>query len=138
MNEAARHTLYADGAARGNPGPAGSGAALVAPDGEVVAEVMRYLGRATNNVAEYTALIIGLEEAQRRGLDALDVRMDSLLVVQQVRGAWKVRHPGLAPLAARAIALLRSFRSIDVRHIPREQNGLADELSNRAIDERVA
>ncbi|MBM4421586.1 MAG: ribonuclease HI family protein [Chloroflexi bacterium] len=132
-----RYLLFADGAARGNPGPAGSGAALVDPDGKVVAEVMEYLGRATNNVAEYTALIIGLEEAKRRGIDAIDVRMDSKLVVEQVLGRWKVRHAGLEPLAARAIALLRSFPAIEVRHIPREENTIADLLSNRAIDERA-
>ena len=90
-----RATLYADGGARGNPGPAGSGAVLLDEDGVVIAELMRFLGHATNNVAEYTGLIIGLEEALRRGIDELDVRMDSLLVVQQMKGIWKIKHPGL-------------------------------------------
>ena len=95
-------TLYADGGARGNPGPAGSGAVLMDERGVVIAELRRSLGHATNNVAEYTGLIIGLEEALRRGVDDLDVRLDSLLVVQQMNGVWKIKHPGLRPLALRA------------------------------------
>lgn len=130
-----RALLYADGAARGNPGPAGSGAALVAPDGTVIAERMRFLGHATNNVAEYTALIIGLEEAARLGIDHLDVRMDSLLVVQQMKGLWRIKHPGLKPLALRAGELLAGLPSRTIEHIPRERNGIADALANRAIDE---
>jgi ribonuclease HI len=127
--------LYADGAARGNPGPAGAGAVLYDERGKVVAELARPLGRATNNVAEYSALILGLEEAERRGATAIDVRMDSLLVVQQMRGLWRIKHPGLMPLALRAGALLASFKQRDISHVPREQNAAADELSNRAIDE---
>jgi len=130
--------LYTDGAARGNPGPAGSGAALVAPDGTVIAEVTRFLGHATNNVAEYTALIIGLQEASRRGIEHLDVRMDSLLVVQQMKGLWRIKHPGLKPLALQAGALLAGFPSRTIEHIPREENGIADELANRAIDQTMA
>ena len=127
--------LYADGAARGNPGPAGSGAALVAPDGTVIAELTRFLGHATNNVAEYTALIIGLEAAARLGIDHLDIRMDSLLVVQQMKGLWRIKHPGLKPLALQAGALLAGFPSRTIEHIPRERNGIADALANRAIDQ---
>ena len=127
--------LFADGAARGNPGPAGAGAVLLDEDGNVVAEMTRYLGRATNNVAEYTALIIGLEEARRRGIEELEIRMDSLLVVQQMRGAWRIKHPGLRPLALRAGELLASFPSRTIRHVPRAQNHLADALANRAIDD---
>ena len=127
--------LYADGAARGNPGPAGSGAALVAPDGTFIAELTRFLGHATNNVAEYTALIIGLEAAARLGIDHLDIRMDSLLVVQQMKGVWRIKHPGLKPLALQAGALLAGFPSRTIEHIPRERNGIADALANRAIDQ---
>jgi ribonuclease HI len=131
-------TLYADGAARGNPGPAGAGAVLLGDDGAVLAEATKFLGVATNNVAEYTGLIIGLEAAKRLGVDELDVRMDSLLVVQQMRGLWRIKHPGLRPLALRAGALLAEFPRRTVAHVPREQNGLADALSNRAIDEAGA
>ncbi|HVR88655.1 MAG TPA: ribonuclease HI family protein [Candidatus Limnocylindria bacterium] len=130
-----RATLYADGAARGNPGPAGSGAVLLDERGLVIAELTRFLGVATNNVAEYTGLIIGLEEAQRRGIDELDIRLDSLLVVQQMRGVWRIKHPGLRPLALRAGELLAHFPKRTIEHVPRELNGLADALSNRAIDE---
>ena len=130
-----RATLYADGAARGNPGPAGSGAVLLDEGGRVIAEITRFLGVATNNVAEYTGLIIGLEEARRRGIDQLDIRLDSMLVVQQMRGVWRIKHPGLRPLAQRAGELLAQFPDRTIEHVPRELNGLADALSNRAIDE---
>ncbi len=131
-------TLYADGGARGNPGPAGSGAVLLDEDGRVVTEIARFLGHATNNVAEYTALILGLEEAEKRGATELDVRMDSLLVVQQMRGRWKIKHPGLRPLALRAGELLARFPVRTIEHVPRAENGLADALVNRAIDEGLA
>lgn len=127
--------LFADGAARGNPGPAGAGAVLLDADGRVVAELTRYLGTATNNVAEYSALILGLEEARRRGVDEIDVRMDSRLVVEQMRGLWKIRHPNMKPLALRAGQLLASFPRRSIRHVPRDDNAIADALSNRAIDE---
>jgi ribonuclease H / adenosylcobalamin/alpha-ribazole phosphatase len=130
-----RATLYADGGARGNPGPAGSGAVLLDEQGRVIAELWRSLGRATNNVAEYTGLIIGLEEALRRGIEDLDVRMDSLLVVQQMNGQWKIKHPGLKPLALRAGELLARFPRRTITHVPRELNTLADALVNRAIDD---
>jgi ribonuclease HI len=130
-----RATLYADGAARGNPGPAGSGALLVAPDGTRLAEIARPLGHATNNVAEYTALVLGLEEARRLGIEELDVRMDSLLVVRQMQGLWKIKHPGLKPLALRAGALLAQFKDRTIEHIPREENSEADKLANRGVDE---
>lgn len=127
--------LYADGAARGNPGPAGAGAVLEDDHGAVLAEVARYLGRATNNVAEYSALIAGLEEARRRGVTDLDIRMDSLLVVRQMQGLWKIKHPGLKPLALRAGALLAEFPTRKIDHVPRDANAHADALANRAIDE---
>jgi ribonuclease HI len=130
-----RATLYADGAARGNPGPAGAGAALLDEEGHVIGEVTRYLGTATNNVAEYTALIIGLEEARRRDVTELEIRMDSKLVVEQMNGRWKIKHPNLRPLAVIAGELLRSFPERRIRHIPRAENAIADALANRAIDE---
>ena len=131
-------TLYADGGARGNPGPAGSGAVLLDERGVVIAELRRSLGHATNNVAEYTGLIIGLEEALRRGVDDLDVRLDSLLVVQQMNGVWKIKHPGLRPLALRAGELLARFPKRTIVHVPRELNTLADAQVNRAIDEALS
>jgi len=130
-----RAVLYADGAARGNPGPAGSGALLLDERGATLAELTRALGHATNNVAEYSALILGLEEARRRGIEAIDVRMDSLLVVRQMQGLWKIKHPGLRPLALRAGALLAEFAERRIEHVPREENTLADALANKAIDQ---
>ncbi|MGH2377213.1 MAG: ribonuclease HI family protein [Candidatus Limnocylindria bacterium] len=127
-------TLYADGAARGNPGPAGAGAVLFGEGGEVLAELHKALGRATNNVAEYEALILGLEEAKRRGIARLDVRMDSMLVVRQMQGLWKIKHPGLRPLALRAGALLAEFPARTIEHVPREENFHADRLANLALD----
>jgi ribonuclease HI len=130
-----RAVLYADGAARGNPGPAGAGAALLDEEGRLVGEAMRSLPHATNNVAEYTALIIGLEEARKHEVEDLEIRMDSKLVVEQMNGKWKIKHPNLKPLAQQAGALLASFPKRQIRHVPREQNTIADALANRAIDE---
>lgn len=130
-----RPMLYADGAAKGNPGPAGAGALLLDAEGRPLAELTLALGHATNNVAEYSALILGLEEALRRGIEEIDVRMDSLLVVRQMQGVWKIKHPGLKPLALKAGALLARFPARSIEHIPREQNSLADALANRAVGE---
>jgi ribonuclease HI len=130
-----RAVLYADGAARGNPGPAGAGAALIDEGGRVVAEAMRYIPHATNNFAEYTALIIGLEAARRHNVQDLEIRMDSKLVVEQMNGKWKMKAANLRPLALEAGALLATFPERVLRHIPREQNTIADALANRAIDE---
>jgi ribonuclease HI len=133
----AEATLFADGGSRGNPGPAASGAVLVAPGGEVLDEVGLYLGVATNNVAEWTALCIGLERAAERGLRRLAVRMDSELVVKQMRGEYRVKHADLQPLHRRATALLRRFEHVDIKHIPRKQNGLADGLVNAVLDQEA-
>jgi len=134
-----RVTLYADGGARGNPGPAAGGAVLLGEDGRVLCERGEYLGTATNNVAEYTGLIVGLEEAKRLGtVTMLDVRMDSLLVVQQMRGIWKIKHPGLRPLAIRAGALLAEFPRRTIEHVPRDLNHLADAVVNRILDEAAS
>ncbi len=127
-------TLYADGAARGNPGPAGAGAVLFGEDGRVLAELHKALGHATNNVAEYEALILGLLEAKRRGVERIDVRMDSMLVVRQMQGLWRIKHPGLKPLALRAGALLAEFPQRSIEHVPRDENAHADRLANLAVD----
>jgi ribonuclease HI len=128
--------LHADGACRGNPGPAGAGAVVETPDGELVAELKEYLGPATNNIAEYRALLLGLEAARRRGAAEVTVRMDSQLVVRQVAGTYKVRDAKLRLLHAQVEALRRSFRRLTVEYVPREENEAADRLANLAIDER--
>jgi ribonuclease HI len=127
-------TLFADGGARGNPGPAASGAVLVAPGGAIIAEIGEYLGPTTNNVAEWNALCIGLEAALERGILDLSVRLDSQLVVKQLCGEYRVKQPHLQPLHRRAKALLRRFERIDVEHVPRAQNKLADRVVNRVLD----
>jgi ribonuclease HI len=127
-------TLFADGGSRGNPGPAASGAVLLDADGELIEEAHAYLGVKTNNVAEWTALVLGLEAASRRDIRRLAIRLDSELVVKQLRGEYRVKHPDLQPLHRRALALLRKFEHVDLRHVPRKQNVLADKLVNRVLD----
>jgi dinuclear metal center YbgI/SA1388 family protein len=129
-----RYRLYTDGGARGNPGPAGIGARLMTAGGDVVEDLADYIGKATNNVAEYQALIAGLEVALDRGVERLDVFLDSELVVRQVNGQYKVKDAGLKPLHQQACALLSKFHEVDVRHVRREQNAAADALVNQAID----
>ena len=130
----ARYRLYTDGGARGNPGPAGIGARLLTPDGDVAEELGDYIGRTTNNVAEYQALLSGLEMALDRGVERLDVFLDSELVVRQVNGQYKVKDAGLKPLHQQACLLLSRFHDVEVRHVRREQNAEADRLVNEAID----
>ena len=130
-----RLLIHTDGAARGNPGPAGAGAILRdAATGEVLAEVAQGLGRATNNVAEWTAVRLALEEARRLGASRVDLRMDSELVARQITGIYRVKHPDLKPIHAAVMALLRGFDGYTVGHVPRELNRDADRLSNVAID----
>lgn len=134
-----RFTIYADGGARGNPGPAGSGAIVRNESGETVATVSEFLGVATNNVAEYTAVLRAFEtlaamlEDKAREAD-LDVRLDSMLVVKQMGGEWRIKNEGLKPLAARVAELARSFRSVSYTHVYRDQNKDADRLANEAMD----
>lgn len=127
-------TLFADGGSRGNPGPAASGAVLVDGNGALLEEVGEYLGVATNNVAEWTALLLGLQAAANRGIRRLAVRLDSELVVRQMRGEYRVKHADLQPLHRRALALLKRFEHVDLRHVPRKQNALADRLVNSVLD----
>jgi ribonuclease HI len=130
-----RLLIHTDGAARGNPGPAGAGAILRdAATGEVLGEVAQGLGRATNNVAEWTAVRLALEEARRLGASRVDLRMDSELVARQITGIYRVKHPDLKPIHAAVMALLRGFDGYTVGHVPRELNKDADRLSNVAID----
>ena len=127
-------TMFADGGSRGNPGPAASGAVLLKPDGTVIREVGEYLGRATNNVAEWTAVALGLQAALDEGLRTLAVRLDSELVVKQLSGEYRVKHPDLQPLHQRVRSLLRQFEHVDIRHVRRKENALADALVNRILD----
>jgi dinuclear metal center YbgI/SA1388 family protein len=129
-----RHSLYTDGGARGNPGPAGVGAVLLSSSGDVVDELAHFIGVATNNVAEYQALIAGLELALDRDVERLDVFLDSELVVRQLSGQYRVKDANLKALHGQATYLMHKFHEIDVKHVPREQNAAADALVNQAID----
>ena len=131
-----RLVIHTDGAARGNPGPAGLGAVLKTPDGRIVAELAEFLGVRTNNHAEWRAVEAGLEEALRLGARRVDLRMDSQLVARQIIGAYRVKHPDLAPIHRRVMELLARLEGYTVGHVPRELNREADRLSNVAIDER--
>jgi ribonuclease HI len=125
--------LRTDGGARGNPGPAGAGFVLER-DGEVVVRGGAFLGETTNNIAEYEALIWGLENAADAGASNLIAYADSELVVKQMTGEYKVKHAGLKPLFARARDLSRALGHVDFVHVRREDNRLADELANEAMD----
>ena len=126
--------VWTDGGARGNPGPAGYGVVVTTPSGQVLAEVAEGIGRATNNVAEYRGAIAGLEQARALGARRVRVRADSLLVVNQQKGLWKVKNAALRPLADEAARLARGFERVVWEHVPRERNRHADALANRAMD----
>jgi ribonuclease HI len=126
--------LHVDGGARGNPGPAAIGVVVAQPDGEVLDEIAETIGVATNNVAEYRALLRGLDRARALGAREVELVNDSELVARQLTGAYKVKHPAMKPLHAEAIAALRGFDAWGVRSVPRAQNSRADELVNQALD----
>ena len=131
-------SLFTDGACRGNPGNGGAGAVLVGDSGEVVSTAKRFLGHCTNNVAEYQALLLGLDEALGRGATAISIYLDSELLVRQIQGVYRVKNPSLKPLMADIQALLGRFETWQVAHVPRRENAMADKLANEAIDEALA
>ncbi|MDY6049499.1 MAG: reverse transcriptase-like protein [Corynebacterium sp.] len=131
-------TIYADGGSRGNPGIAGSGTAVFGSDGTLLTEIVEYVGKATNNVAEYHALINGLTAAADLGADSVEVFMDSKLVVEQMSGRWKIKHKDMLALAQQAQALIARFGSFSISWVPREKNKHADRLSNVAMDAGAA
>jgi ribonuclease HI len=133
------HLIVAcDGAARGNPGPAGIGVHVTTEDGSLVAEIARGIGEATNNVAEYTAAIEGLSLAQELGARTATLRSDSLLLVNQLTGRYRVKTPHLQPLHRRVRGLAAGFERISFEHVPRERNREADRLANEGVDRWLA
>ncbi|MFR9729518.1 bifunctional RNase H/acid phosphatase [Saccharopolyspora sp. MS10] len=132
-----RVLVEADGGSRGNPGPAGCGAVVRDAAGAVLAERSRWLGTATNNVAEYEGLLAGLRAAAELGADEVEVRMDSKLVVEQLSGRWKIKHEALRALAERARELIADFDAVTFEWIPRASNAHADRLANEAMDTRA-
>ena len=126
---------YIDGGARGNPGPAGYGVRVEQPDGTLIEEFGEAIGIATNNVAEYRGLLAALEWARQHGHTRVHVRSDSLLLVQQMLGRFKVKHPGLQPLHAKARLLAHEIGRVTFEHVGREKNADADRLANAAMDD---
>jgi probable phosphoglycerate mutase len=132
-------TIFADGGSRGNPGPAGSGAVIRDEKGTLIGEVSEFLGHSTNNIAEYTGILRALEVLLAYVKDAAKdttvvVKMDSMLVVKQMNGEYKIKHPNLIPLAAHVKELGREFKSVSFAHVYREHNKEADRLANAAMD----
>ncbi|MCI5222106.1 MAG: reverse transcriptase-like protein [Candidatus Electrothrix sp. AR4] len=130
-------TLFTDGASRGNPGEAGAGSILLDADGEELAARSLYLGQCTNNVAEYRALILGLQSALELKCGRLEIFLDSQLIVRQIQGQYKVKNATLKPLFEEVKELLARVDNWSIAHVPRKENKRADELANRGIDERV-
>lgn len=128
--------LHIDGASRGNPGPAAIGVIVTDENGTVLAEIGEYIGETTNNVAEYKALLRGLKEADRLGAQEISVYSDSELLVKQMEGAYRVRHPGLVTLHNQARNMIRVFAQVTLTHVPREQTTSADKLANEVLDLR--
>lgn len=126
--------VHVDGGSRGNPGPAAAAAVLSTPDGKVIDEAAELIGPATNNVAEYRAVMLGLRRARALGAEEVELVNDSELVAKQMTGAYRVKHPAMRPLHSDAMALLRGFERWSIRSVPREHNARADELVNRALD----
>jgi ribonuclease HI len=129
-------TLNFDGGSRGNPGPAGIGVVITASDGTPLVTLGRFLGTATNNVAEYTALVVGLEQLAGLGARRIVIRGDSELIIKQMRGEYRVKNPGLRPLYEKAKSLLAKFESSRFEHHFRESNEMADKLANLAMNRK--
>ena len=129
-------TIYSDGASRNNPGEAGAGVYIL-KDGAPVDGLARYLGTTTNNIAEYTAAIMGLEYAVEAGARSVKLFADSELLVKQINGQYKVKNEGLKPLHGKVKELIAKLGSVEVQYIPRERNKEADALANKAIDEKI-
>jgi ribonuclease HI len=130
--------VHVDGGARGNPGPAAAACVISSAQGETLGEHTRLLGTATNNVAEYRALLLGLECARELGANEIEVVGDSELIAKQVQGLYKVKHEAMRPLHQQAMAALREFEQWSIRTVPRAQNARADTLVNAALDEARA
>ena len=130
-------TLQFDGGSRGNPGPAGIGVVVAAADGTPLVTLGRFIGRATNNVAEYRALITAMQEARKLGARNVVIRGDSELVIKQMRGEYRVKNPDMKVLYDEAQAILRTFASAKIAHNLRDKNELADALANKAMDRRA-
>ena len=128
--------IYTDGAARGNPGPAGIGV-VVKRGSQTMLEISDFIGKATNNVSEYLAFIRGLEEALVLGANKIECFADSELLVKQIKGEYKVKNEGLVPLYYHAKSLIKKFKTFNIEHTVREENKHADQLANQGIDDQA-
>lgn len=127
--------IYSDGGARGNPGPAGCGVVILDEEGKVLGKHKKYLGEATNNIAEYSGVVLGLEEARKMGAEEIEYFLDSELAVKQLKREFRVKNEELGKLFIKIHNLSLNFKKISFSHIPREMNSLADSLANQAMDE---
>ncbi len=130
-------TIYTDGASRGNPGDAGIGVVIAAEDGKILREFGEYIGKTTNNIAEYSALIRGLREAADLGAEAVNISTDSQLMAFQLTGVYKVKSPNLKPFYQEAMSLLQRFRKVTISHVLRDLNKRADQLANEGINKHM-
>ncbi|MBI4368646.1 MAG: ribonuclease HI family protein [Elusimicrobia bacterium] len=133
MDRSVKLVAYIDGACRFNPGPAGIGVWLVGEGGETVAEISEYLGHGTNNIAEWSAYLRALKEGRDRGAKVIAVFTDSQLLAQQAKGKYKIRDAKLQKLSLEAKTLERHFERVDINHVPREQNSMADRLARLSV-----
>ena len=131
------YQIYSDGASRGNPGPSGIGAVIL-KDSEVVHEIAKYIGTTTNNVAEYEALLAALDYCVRKKLSPVEILADSQLMIRQLTGHYKVKHPNIIPLYQKAKEYLAHLDVTGFKHVPREENKHADRLSNQGIDDHLS
>lgn len=134
MPRSRKYLLYIDGGARGNPGPAGIGIVILGAGNKKVKEVFKYIGEATNNIAEYSALVCALEEAKALGAENIVVHMDSELVAKQLTGEYRVKNAEIKVLFEKAVDILKGFGSFEIKHIDRSRNKDADKLVNKAIN----
>ncbi len=130
--------VHVDGGARGNPGPAAAACVISSSEGDLLGEHSELLGRVTNNVAEYRALLLGLRQARELGASEVEVIGDSELIAKQVQGIYKVKHPAMRPLYLEAMEAFRDFDSWSIRTVPRAQNAEADAIVNAALDQAAA
>lgn len=130
--------VYTDGASKGNPGDAGIGVIISSEDGGVVREIGEYIGRTTNNVAEYKALIRGLQECLELGASSVEISTDSELLARQIAGVYKVKSENLKPLYGEVMSILRRFQSVSISHVMREFNKKADQLANEGVRKKYA
>ncbi len=129
--------IRTDGGSRGNPGPSGCGAVVEDGHGKVLREVSKYIGTATNNIAEYRAVLFGLRAAKELGATSAEVVADSELMIKQANRIYKVKHPNLRPLYEEMLGLAQAIGKVTYRHVRREQNAAADDLANQAMDRKA-